>query len=180
MRRIKFYSFCLTAFLTLPLLASCATVMNPYEDSFGCPKTGNGKCVSIEDAYQESLEDASSGYDKSWDRVEAYPETWDTKKTEKRQEDDWDDDEWEDEKAQQAVVVKEVPALNYADALYSEMTRLLKEPVTPMISPPKIMRVLLLPYKGSDKELFMYRYVYFMVDEPSWILDGYLNPGKEF
>ncbi len=170
MRRIKFYIA--TALLILPFLAACASVMNPYEDSFGCPKTGNGKCVSIEEAYKESLEEA----DKSWDRVEAYPETWDTAQTEKRQENDWDDEKV----SQQAAVVKEVPALNYADALYSEMTRLLKEPLTPMLSPPKIMRVLLLPYKGSDKELFMYRYIYFMVDEPSWILDGYLQSGKDF
>jgi conjugal transfer pilus assembly protein TraV len=39
------------------------------------------------------------------------------------------------------------------------------------------MRVLLLPYKGEGGELFMPRYVYFMADDPRWIMGGYLKEG---
>lgn len=58
----------------------------------------------------------------------------------------------------------------YQASLYKKLIGLIDEPSTPVIAPPKIMRVLLLPYKGSDKELFMYRYVFFVVDDYTWVL----------
>lgn len=58
----------------------------------------------------------------------------------------------------------------YQDSLYRKLTGLLDEPTTPVIAPPKVMRMLLLPYKGSDKELYLYRYVFFVVDDYSWTL----------
>lgn len=180
MRRIKFRSLYIAALLTLPLFAACASVMNPYEESFGCPKTQNGKCVSIEEAYRESLEGASNEQSEVMDKAQTNHEIRATNQVDDWLEDEWDSDGWEEEKpSRKTAIVKEVPVLNYAEALYIEMTKLIREPVTPMVTPPKIMRVLLLPYKGKDRELFMYRYIYFMVDEPSWIMDGYLNPGKE-
>jgi hypothetical protein len=39
------------------------------------------------------------------------------------------------------------------------------------------MRVLLLPYRGGDKELFMYRYAYFVVDDYSWVLGDNITIG---
>jgi conjugal transfer pilus assembly protein TraV len=39
-----------------------------------------------------------------------------------------------------------------------------------MLQPPKILRVLLLPYKGEDNELFMTRYVYVKIEDSKWIL----------
>lgn len=58
----------------------------------------------------------------------------------------------------------------YQDSLYKKLAGLLDEPTTPVIAPPKVMRVLFLPYKGTEKELFMYRYVFFVVDDYSWVL----------
>jgi conjugal transfer pilus assembly protein TraV len=58
----------------------------------------------------------------------------------------------------------------YRSALYDKFGKLLKEPKTPVVSPPKTMRVLLLPYTGQDNEFYMMRHVYFFVDEPRWIL----------
>jgi len=66
----------------------------------------------------------------------------------------------------------------YQDSLFKKLSGLLEEPNTPVIAPPKVMRVLLLPYKGSDKELFMYRYIYFVVDDYSWILGDDVMRGK--
>ena len=68
-------------------------------------------------------------------------------------------------------------ALLYQEEVYRKLTGLLREPVTPLVAPPRIMRVLLLPYKGEGGELFMPRYVYFMADDPRWILGGYLKEG---
>jgi conjugal transfer pilus assembly protein TraV len=64
----------------------------------------------------------------------------------------------------------------YQEGVYKKLTGLLDEPKTPLIAPPKVMRVLLLPYK-NDRDLYMYRYAYFVVDDFRWVLDG--NPAVE-
>jgi hypothetical protein len=40
------------------------------------------------------------------------------------------------------------------------------------------MRVLILPYKASPKDLYSERYVYFIVDEPQWVV-GASKYGEE-
>ena len=59
---------------------------------------------------------------------------------------------------------------DYQEALYKELAGLLKEPITPVVAPPKVMRVLLLPYKGDANELYMLRYIYFFV-----IVSGHIH-----
>lgn len=44
----------LVLFLSLAL-SGCAAWINPYASDFSCPKTGDGKCVSVSTAYEESL-----------------------------------------------------------------------------------------------------------------------------
>lgn len=56
------------------------------------------------------------------------------------------------------------------DNRYKLVTGLLQEETKPLLQPPKILRVLLLPYKGEDKELFMSRYVYLKIEDSQWIL----------
>ena len=41
----------------------------------------------------------------------------------------------------------------YQEGVYKKLAGLLKEPKTPLIAPPKVMRVMLLPYK-NDKDLY--------------------------
>ncbi len=64
----------------------------------------------------------------------------------------------------------------YQEGVYKKLAGLLDEPKTPLIAPPKVMRVLLLPYK-NDRDLYMYRYAYFVVDDFRRVLDG--NPAVE-
>ncbi|NKE70162.1 TraV family lipoprotein [Candidatus Manganitrophus noduliformans] len=59
---------------------------------------------------------------------------------------------------------------SYQSALYEKLTGLLREPTTPMIAPPQVMRVLILPYKGEGARLYMSRYVYILIEEPKWVL----------
>lgn len=85
------------------------------------------------------------------------------------------------EKTRAADAVKTTtPPLNgekaYQESVYRKLSGLLGEPVTPLIAPPKVMRVLLLPYK-NDRDLYMHRYAYFVVDDFRWVLDG--NPAME-
>jgi conjugal transfer pilus assembly protein TraV len=53
---------------------------------------------------------------------------------------------------------------------YRTVANLLKSPRTPLLRPPKILRVLILPYQGEHNELFMTRYAYLEVRPPAWVL----------
>jgi conjugal transfer pilus assembly protein TraV len=126
--------FFLLALFALPL-AGC---MNPYASDFACPDPGNGKCVSMEDAYSESI---ASRLDP------ARPK-------------------------------QPTDSSDYEDALYGRITGLLREPETPVVVPPKVMRVLMLPYEGEDNELFMLRYAYIFTEPPRWVLTDPLDRNK--
>ncbi|TKB11275.1 TraV family lipoprotein [Desulforhopalus sp. IMCC35007] len=56
------------------------------------------------------------------------------------------------------------------DNRYKALAELLQEEKKPLLQPPKILRVLLLPYKGEGEELFMSRYVYVKIEDSKWIL----------
>ena len=56
------------------------------------------------------------------------------------------------------------------DHRYKVLAELLQEPKKPMLQPPKILRVLLLPYKGENEELFMTRNIYVKIEDSKWIL----------
>ena len=53
---------------------------------------------------------------------------------------------------------------------YRIVSELLQEETKPLLQPAKILRVLLLPYKGEDEELFMSRYVYLKIEDSQWVL----------
>src|SRR4030042_2983544 len=117
MRRLGLLIF-LTTFLV-----GCASVFNPYESDFQCPETDRGKCVSVQDAYGESMQ----------------------KKYNKEYKDGVNGEKPKEGEEQGSQDKKNN---NYQKALYRELSNLLKEPLTPMVAPPKVMRVLLLPYRG--------------------------------
>jgi conjugal transfer pilus assembly protein TraV len=53
---------------------------------------------------------------------------------------------------------------------YQALADLLQAPETPMLQPPKILRVLLLPYTGESNELFMTRFVFIEIEAARWVL----------
>jgi conjugal transfer pilus assembly protein TraV len=67
----------------------------------------------------------------------------------------------------------------YQDELHKKLAGLLAQPTTPVVAPPSVMRVLMLPYKGDENELFMLRYVYIIVDGPKWVMGDYLFKEKD-
>lgn len=141
---MKGHSLC--AFAAL-LLCGCSTVLNPYQSSFNCPETENGKCVSVQTAYRQSLNPLVKGAGGDCpDCGKGTPEEINAASGEK----------------------------DYRAALLSRLTGLLRAPETPLVAPPRVMRVLILPYKGDGGELFMPRYAYLFLEGPSWILGGYL------
>jgi conjugal transfer pilus assembly protein TraV len=56
------------------------------------------------------------------------------------------------------------------DKRYKVLAELLEEPKKPVLQPPKILRVLLLPYQGEQEELFMTRFVYVKIEDSQWVL----------
>lgn len=137
-------------FLTI-ILGGCSAVLNPYASEFSCPETDKGKCVAVKTAYDESLNPLVK------------PEPGEKK------------EECKDcGKEKAAVPGAAGEETEYREALFRRLAGLLKEPETPMVAPPQVMRVLLLPYRGDGGELFMARYAYIFLDRSKWILGDYL------
>lgn len=71
--------------------------------------------------------------------------------------------------------VRPKPETAYREASLAKAAKLLKEPVTPVVIPPLVMRILILPRKGEDGELNMAQFSYVMVDKPRWAMGDYLS-----
>lgn len=149
------------------LLSGCA-LLNPYESSFSCPETSNGKCVSVQTAYKESATPV----------VSKSPETATDRKDETCRGENLADGACTDGKMDAALNSTSLEN-RYRTALFDKFSGLLKEPVTPIVAPPKTMRVLILPYTGQDNELNMLRYVYFFVDDSRWLLGDSVMSDEE-
>jgi len=162
-------------------LYGCAGVLNPYGDEFACPKTYKGKCVSIQKAYEESLdpkfhEPEDTSYRYEFNRKKSPCQGGNC-------------GGGSSSTGRQGTLSLDSARMNteqdsgngaYLSSLYEKMTGLLKEPTTPVVVPPKVMRILIFSYTGDSKELFMPRYVYFMADEPKWMLiDPRINTGQQ-
>lgn len=141
----------------------CSSILNPYSSDFSCPKTENGKCVDIETAHEESL--AKTGKKNS----ETSAIRCDGKDCESKDKAD------KREKGDKTAT----PDITYQDELHKKLAGLLAQPTTPVVAPPAVMRVLMLPYKGDENELYMLRYVYIIVDGPKWVMGDYLFRDKE-
>jgi len=78
-----------------------------------------------------------------------------------------------------AYTVRPKPETAYRDASLAKAAKLLKEPVTPIVIPPLVMRILIAPRKGEDGELNMAQFTYVMVDKPRWAMGDYLTEMPE-
>lgn len=124
---------------------SACSIM-PYRSTWQCPGTDKGKCVTVAEAYEASVKGVSADDGKKDGKGKKKNKAGDNAKT---------------------------PENIYRDNLQTELANLIKEPVTPVVVPPKIIRVLIFPYP-EKKFLFMPRYVYAMVDGPEWVVGNYL------
>ena len=147
-----------TAALALGALSSCGTILNPYKNSFKCDPSDTGRCASVQEAYAESIGERPPP---------ATPEeeeggTW-----------------WGGSPAP-VPNRPDTAAGAYQAQLFKKMTGMLKEPATPGVVPPPVVRVLFLSYPtGEDESLFMFRYAYFFADKPRWVLaDPLIREGE--
>ena len=136
--------------ITVALLSGCGPVLNPYRENFKCKTPGeDGKCVDTSTAYKDAR----------------YPENTLVKEPDKKPSMDSD-------KATGYSNSEGKPGSreDINTARYRILSELLKEPKKPLLQPPKILRVLMLPYEGERQELYMSRYVYIQLENARWVL----------
>lgn len=158
--------------LLLPMLAAlggCATlgsVMSPYSEKYSCKNSDHGQCVHPEKAYEDAVAGRPSRSD---------PAVTNDKKMLRGQ---------AAASAMPGMTAKGAAApagayLGYKDSVYRELQGLIDQPVAPMLKPPRTVRTLILPYADRQRpdRLYMPRYVYSILEAPSWVVGDYLvNP----
>ncbi|EPO2911739.1 TPA: TraV family lipoprotein [Vibrio parahaemolyticus] len=126
-------------------LAGCSVL--PYESEFQCPNAaGTGKCVSVEQAYEE----AETGIDA-------------TKKTEATAPAATDDKTYN-------------TLYEYENEQYKALAGLLREPETPVVMPAKVVRTLIMSYPDNPMEqtrIYMPRFVYSIEKKPQFVFGQY-------
>lgn len=134
--------------LMMSLLTGGCAVLNPYESEFKCPPTYAGRCISVQDAYTE---DRKQELDALRTQIAIQAQAGGGGEV-------------------QGAAEALPEAKSYRAALYDRMASMLQEPQTPVVLPPKAMRVLFATYRGLDNELIFQHYNYFFVQEPQWVL----------
>lgn len=153
------------------IVVSCAVTMggcslNPYNSQFMCAASANhGKCESVDEAYGEALEQGESGGGERKEDMKR-PPAQPTKPSRGKA----------GSPAAQLVAVSEPGAEDtYRQAQYRKLAGLVEEPVMPIVEPAKTMRTLILPYPAGDA-LYMPRYVFWIADQPKFVIGAYLSP----
>lgn len=152
---------------TFPL-GGCATVgslMSPYSEKFSCKNSDHGQCIHPEKAYDDAVAGRAPRSDPAVTR---------DKKLLRKGEHGGD--------AAPAAGApgrgKVMPGAyaSYRDSVYRELQGLIDRPETPMLKPAQAVRTLILPYADRQRpdRLYMPRYVYSILERPSWVVGGYL------
>jgi conjugal transfer pilus assembly protein TraV len=157
MRRssINLFAYSILTLLAFgPVLSGCSALVSPYSTTFQCPDSDKGKCVSVQTAYDESIDDNPLVKEVT---CEACDEEKNAEKA-------------DGGKADTHAVNK--LEYDYQASLYKKLTSIIDAPETPMVIPPDVVRVLIPSYTGTDNELFSARYVYFFATEPKWSISA--------
>ncbi|MBB5707395.1 TraV family lipoprotein [Sphingopyxis panaciterrulae] len=143
--------------------ASLGSAMSPYSEKFSCKNDDHGQCIHPEKAYEDAAQGVASRSDPAVTN---------------------------DKKLLRQHGQRTLPATKrgksasadaygtYRDSVYRELQELIEAPETPMLRPTRAVRTLILPYADRNRpdRLYMPRYVYSVLDTPSWVVGGYLVP----
>ena len=143
--------------------SGCASLISGYNSEFQCPETNKGKCVSVKTAYKESLEGSTE--DNPLVKQKNKQKDAHCAECEK-------DSNRNSPKPEARGLSRPEPDAEYSyrHTLYKKLSSMIGKPITPLVVPPEVVRVLILSYTGSNNELFSYRYVYFFATEPRWVI----------
>lgn len=158
---------CAIVLPALALLSSCATVgslMSPYSEKFDCKNSDHGQCIHPDQAYDDAVAGRPSRSDPAVtadkkllkDTLPASPEM-------------------PGRRVRQRGAAPSSFS-GYRDSVYRELRGLIDAPVTPMLRQPRTIRTLILPYADRQRpdRLYMPRYVYSILEAPSWVVGDYL------
>jgi conjugal transfer pilus assembly protein TraV len=140
--------------------ASLGSIMSPYPEKFSCKNPDHGQCIHPEDAYEDAVAGRKGRSDPAVtnDRklLRDVGKTTGKLRTSSRG-------------AAGAFA-------GYRDSVYRELQGLIEAPVTPMLKSGETVRTLILPYADRQRpdRLFMPRYVYSILERPTWVVGGYL------
>lgn len=162
--------------LTGVALSGCATMLNPYDEDYYCRATDEGgKCMDVLAAYTDAVvssPEMERRLQAPPGRVAAsppaaVPATGASGAV---------------PAPPQPPAADLTPREQYLSARDAKLADLLREPKTPLLAPPKLLRVLILPYKEKGDafdELFMYRYTYLKLENSDFVLTDYVpDPGQ--
>lgn len=164
-------------FVIIALFAICSCATVPYSNKFQCPCTYSGLCESIQTAYQDSVHNFNPElFDKNWVKKQR---KWEKKNAEliRARKKAGIKTETVDEKLAKfhnaTSSTHSDSGYDYRKELFDELKELLSEPEKPIVVPPKVVRVLVLSTLAKDtyEKIFVSpHYVYFMLDQPRWLL----------
>jgi conjugal transfer pilus assembly protein TraV len=164
------------------LMSGCSTVL-PYSSDFSCKNDDHGRCIEPLNAYALAVSETQDTVDGTMDIGEP------VSGSDRRRTRSWRSDDREGQgrsgpqqaprgnSGNQLVSNQPVaPYEGYQQALYRELTGLIDQPETPMLTPPKTVRTLILPYSDGQATgtLYMPRFVYSIVEAPQFIMGNYL------
>ncbi|OGR04877.1 MAG: hypothetical protein A2511_16025 [Deltaproteobacteria bacterium RIFOXYD12_FULL_50_9] len=169
-KRIFTAFFVLVAGLTLSGCGTVGNALNPYKEDFRCKTSDEaGNCVDTKTAYDDAKGLISLGNNKGKGKENndcAGGDCGKAGQTERKN--NWD-------KKQTSLSQGEAA---YQDAQYQKLADMLEKPQTPIMKPPKLMRVLMLSYQVPD-ELYMPRHIYLKVEEAKWIFGSDIQVRQE-
>lgn len=144
--------------LMLPGCASLGSAMSPYSEAFSCKNSDHGQCIHPERAYDEAIRGVRSRSDPAVTRDRKLLKPHYLQKRVKGTASD--------------------AYGTYRDSVYRELEVLIEAPETPMLRPARAIRTLILPYADRSRpdRLYMPRFVYSVLETPSWVVGGYLVP----
>jgi conjugal transfer pilus assembly protein TraV len=136
-------------------------LMSPYSETFDCKNKDHGQCIHPQQAYADAVAGVASKAD---------PAVTNTSKRQRARV-SGDARDW---------ATTPAPYAGYRDSVYRELKGLVEAPITPMLKPARTVRTLILPYADRQRpeRLYMPRYVYSILDRPSWVIGGTLAPAS--
>lgn len=141
--------------ISVAFIYGCGAVVNPYKGEFTCPQAEPGKCVGIPQAYVEVLNATHNQTDIVTNFMNML---------------------YQQEGRSSKEFLLTPAEERYIESLYDKLSGLLKDPSTPVISPPKVVRVLILPYSTSEGKVFnSARYAFVIIDDPKWVLQNIID-----
>ena len=155
------------------LLSGCS-IVNPYESESLCGRTDYGRCMNLRQAYAESMQESDKGKGEEKTASGYVKKEYLYKKGGGR---------LLDHGSRKRLIYRYIPVKivkkketekeKYRKEKYRTLRELISKTEKPLVAPPKILKVLILPYSTGERSdtLNMQRVVFLKVEDSRWIFD---------